>query len=143
MTAKQQAGAASHTKVDWQAIDWPKVRRNVRRLQARIVKATQEGRWNKVKALQHLLLRNPGHSDRRFRRNSIADSGAIRSLIPGNSITDSGHGDRLNTGPKQRTNERATLDNPSELGMISRLQRRRRSCPEKGYPCVNYVRFFV
>ena len=28
---------------------------NVRRLQARIVKATQEGRWDKVKALQHLL----------------------------------------------------------------------------------------
>jgi RNA-directed DNA polymerase len=27
----------------------------VRRLQARIVKATQEGRWGKVKALQHLL----------------------------------------------------------------------------------------
>jgi hypothetical protein len=29
--------------------------RQVRRLQARIVKATQEGRWNKVKALQRLL----------------------------------------------------------------------------------------
>lgn len=27
----------------------------VRSLQARIVKATQEGRWNKVKALEHLL----------------------------------------------------------------------------------------
>lgn len=27
-------------------------------LQARIVKATQEGRWNKVKALQHLLTRS-------------------------------------------------------------------------------------
>ena len=41
--------------MDWQAIDWQAIRRNVRRLQARIVKATQEGRWNKVKALQHLL----------------------------------------------------------------------------------------
>ncbi len=55
MTAKKQAGAASRNTVDWQAIDWPKVRHNVRRLQARIVKATQEGRWNKVKALQRLL----------------------------------------------------------------------------------------
>ena len=27
----------------------------VRRLQARIVKATQDGKWGKVKALQHLL----------------------------------------------------------------------------------------
>ena len=32
-----------------------KCERQVRRLQARIVKATQEGRWGKVKALQRLL----------------------------------------------------------------------------------------
>jgi RNA-directed DNA polymerase len=55
MTAEQQAGAASRNPVDWQAIDGPKVHRNVRRLQARIVKATQAGRWTKVKALQRLL----------------------------------------------------------------------------------------
>jgi RNA-directed DNA polymerase len=41
--------------VDWHTIDWHKAHQNVRRLQARIVKATQEGRWGKVKALQHLL----------------------------------------------------------------------------------------
>ncbi len=49
------AGAASHEEVDWHAIDWQQVNENVRRLQARIVKATQEGRWNKVRALQRLL----------------------------------------------------------------------------------------
>ena len=49
------ACAASHKEVDWHAIDWRTVNRNVRRLQARIVKATQESRWGKVKALQHLL----------------------------------------------------------------------------------------
>jgi RNA-directed DNA polymerase len=49
------AGATSHGAVDWHAIDWRKVHRNVRRLQARIVKAAQAGRWGKVKALQHLL----------------------------------------------------------------------------------------
>jgi RNA-directed DNA polymerase len=49
------ACAASHAEVNWQAIDWQAVNQNVRRLQARIVKATQEGRWGKVKALQHLL----------------------------------------------------------------------------------------
>jgi RNA-directed DNA polymerase len=48
-------GAASRAPVDWHAINWRAVYRNVRRLQARIVKATQEGRWNKVKALQRLL----------------------------------------------------------------------------------------
>jgi RNA-directed DNA polymerase len=48
-------GAVSHTQTDWHSIDWQKANENVRRLQARIVKATQEKRWNKVKALQHLL----------------------------------------------------------------------------------------
>jgi len=49
------AGAASHMITDWHAIDWYKAHRNVRRLQTRIVKATQEGKWGKVKALQRLL----------------------------------------------------------------------------------------
>jgi RNA-directed DNA polymerase len=53
MTAS--AGASSPTIVDWHAIDWRAVNENVRRLQARIVKATQAGRWGKVKALQRLL----------------------------------------------------------------------------------------
>jgi RNA-directed DNA polymerase len=49
------ACAPLHKGADWNAIDWRKVNRNVRRLQARIVKAVQEGRWGKVKALQRLL----------------------------------------------------------------------------------------
>lgn len=49
------ACAPFHGKVDWNAIDWRTVNRNVRQLQVRIVKATQEGRWGKVQALQHLL----------------------------------------------------------------------------------------
>lgn len=55
MTAVASAGAASHCEVDWHQINWETVHRTVRRLQARIVKATQEGRWGKVKALQRLL----------------------------------------------------------------------------------------
>lgn len=50
-----QAGAPSDVLVDWSSIDWQAVNRNVRRLQARIVKAIEAGRWGKVKALQHLL----------------------------------------------------------------------------------------
>ncbi len=50
-----RAGAVPHAEVDWHAIDWRSVNHNVRRLQARIVKATQEKRWGKVKALQRLL----------------------------------------------------------------------------------------
>ncbi len=49
------SGAASDPGVDWHAINWQKAHEEVRRLQARIVKATQEGRWGKVKALQRLL----------------------------------------------------------------------------------------
>jgi len=49
------AGAAPDVMPDWHSINWKKVWRNVRRLQARIVKATQEGRWGKVQALVYLL----------------------------------------------------------------------------------------
>jgi len=49
------ACAPRHEEVDWNAVDWRTVYRNVRRLQARIVQATQEGRWGKVQALQRLL----------------------------------------------------------------------------------------
>ena len=56
MTAEEaSAGASFHGVTDWHAIDWRIVHRNVRRLQARIVQATKEKRWGKVKALQRLL----------------------------------------------------------------------------------------
>ena len=58
MTAGLAAGAVSDTSLHWHAIDWQKVHGNVRRLQVRIVKAVKEGRWGKVKALQHLLTRS-------------------------------------------------------------------------------------
>ena len=53
--AEKLAGAAPDPGVDWHSIDWKKVYRTVRRLQARIVKAVREGRWNKVKSLVYLL----------------------------------------------------------------------------------------
>jgi RNA-directed DNA polymerase len=49
------AGAPAHDQEGWHAIAWPAAYHNVRRLPARIVQATQEGRGGKVKALQHLL----------------------------------------------------------------------------------------
>jgi RNA-directed DNA polymerase len=60
----ERAGAVVHeqeidpVEIDWEAIDWPAMEREVNRLQARIVKAEQEGRWNKVKKLQYLLTRS-------------------------------------------------------------------------------------
>jgi RNA-directed DNA polymerase len=49
------AGAVPGPATDWSAIPWRKVQRTVRRLQARIVKAIQEGRWGKVQARVYLL----------------------------------------------------------------------------------------
>jgi RNA-directed DNA polymerase len=49
------AGAAPGEATGWHAIHWRGVWRTIRRLQARIVKATQAGRWNKVRALVYLL----------------------------------------------------------------------------------------
>jgi len=62
--SQEQSGAANHiqdidaSELVWDEIDWPAIEREVNRLQARIVKAEQESRWNKVKALQHLLTRS-------------------------------------------------------------------------------------
>ncbi len=49
------ADAVSRELIHWHAINWRHVTENVRRLQARIVKATQAKRWRKVRSLQHLL----------------------------------------------------------------------------------------
>jgi len=55
MNAIHLACASSGPAAQWEQINWPHCERQVRRLQARIVKATREGRWGKVKALQWLL----------------------------------------------------------------------------------------
>ena len=47
--------APSHEVIPWDSLPWTRCRHNVKRLQARIVKATEAGRWGKVKALQWLL----------------------------------------------------------------------------------------
>lgn len=55
MTVEQPTGAALDREVSWHGINWKRVHRTVSRLQARIVRATREGRWGKVRALQYLL----------------------------------------------------------------------------------------
>ncbi len=48
----------------WNSIDWDKVSSDVNRLQTRIAKATQEGKWNLVKRLSYLLTHS--HSAKLF-----------------------------------------------------------------------------
>lgn len=55
MTEPSTGTGASSNARDWHRINWSACNRSVRRLQTRIVKATKEGRWGKVKALQWLL----------------------------------------------------------------------------------------
>jgi len=56
--AEPVAGAPSHLELMWLQTDWPRIESQVRRLQVRIAKATKEGRWGKVQALQRLLTRS-------------------------------------------------------------------------------------
>src|SRR6266446_5675032 len=55
MMKEQSFGASSDKASDWQAIDWPKVRHQVRRLQLRIAKAIRAEKHGTAKALSWLL----------------------------------------------------------------------------------------
>src|SRR5471030_1657729 len=56
MTVQQLGmGASSDRATHWHGIDWARCHREIRRLQARIVKAEQAGKHGKVRALQWLL----------------------------------------------------------------------------------------
>jgi RNA-directed DNA polymerase len=52
------AGAPSRSAQMWDQVNWSHIEADVKRLQVRIAKATREGRWGKVKALQRLLTRS-------------------------------------------------------------------------------------
>ena len=53
-TAMPLIGASS-AALTWDAIQWQRMEKRVRRLQMRIAKATRQGRRGKAKALQWLL----------------------------------------------------------------------------------------
>ena len=55
---RQTAHARSGSTFDWRDTNWSDCHRRVRSLQTRIVKAWQEGRRRKVKALQRMLVRS-------------------------------------------------------------------------------------
>ncbi len=55
MMKEQSFGASSNRVSDWKAVDWPKVRHHVRRLQLRIAKAIRAGKYGRAKALSWLL----------------------------------------------------------------------------------------
>lgn len=50
--------ASSDVPKEWVAIDWRRIQKNVRVMQIRLTKATQEGNWRRVKSLQRWLTRS-------------------------------------------------------------------------------------
>jgi RNA-directed DNA polymerase len=80
--AEMLAGAAPGRTPDWHSIEWKTVWRTVRRLQARIVKAVAEGRWNKVKALVYLLTHSFGGRALAILR-VVSNSGATTPGVDG------------------------------------------------------------
>ncbi|MEX3932900.1 group II intron reverse transcriptase/maturase [Paraburkholderia phymatum] len=57
VSGRKTGSALSHAPDNWYAVDWRRVERNVRGMQIRIAKATREGDWRRVKALQRMLTR--------------------------------------------------------------------------------------
>jgi RNA-directed DNA polymerase len=55
MNVEKSMCAPSDKASKWDQLDWSRHEHQVRRLQARLVKATREKRWGKVKSLQRLL----------------------------------------------------------------------------------------
>ena len=51
MTVDLFAGASSNKVSDWEAVNWPKIRHDVRRLQLRIAKAIRAGKYGKAQVL--------------------------------------------------------------------------------------------
>ena len=109
------AGAASHGAVDWHQIDWRRVHQTVRRLQARIVKATQAGRWGRVQALQRLLT----HS---FSGKALA----VRRVTE-------------NRGKRTPGVDRETWDTPARKATAVRQLRRRGYRPRPAASCARWA----
>ncbi len=77
------ADAPSHESMTRPAINWRKTLGNVRRLQARIVKATQAGKWHKVRALQRLLVQCCCVLTGAFERLELHEAKASRVVLRG------------------------------------------------------------
>ncbi|MBP0631740.1 group II intron reverse transcriptase/maturase [Cupriavidus sp. AcVe19-1a] len=98
---RKDESALSGAPQTWGAIDWRRVERNVREMQIRIAKATQEGDWRRVKALQRSLT-----------RSWSAKASAVRRVA-------------MNQGARTAGVDRVTWDSPeARWEAIGRLKRR-------------------
>ena len=84
--------------LEWHSINWKQVQTNVNRLQVRLVKAVKENRWNKVKALQHLLTRS-------FSGKALA----VRRVTENQGRKTAGVDNQLWDSPKKKANAALNL----------------------------------
>jgi RNA-directed DNA polymerase len=56
--SKLSSSASSHAPTEWASINWKRAQANVRAMQTRLTKATQDSNWRRVKALQRMLTRS-------------------------------------------------------------------------------------
>ncbi|OJW14303.1 group II intron reverse transcriptase/maturase [Mucilaginibacter sp. 44-25] len=97
MNVNQTACAPTDQRLDWESIDWTQCEQEVKKLQARIVKAQKECRYGKVKALQWMLT----HS---FAAKTLA----VKRVTTNNGRRTSGVDKVLWTTPQAKA--KATLD---------------------------------
>ena len=71
------AGASSRAAQKWDQANWSQMEADVKRLQVRIAKATREGRWGKVQALQRLLTRS--HSGKMLAAKRVTENRGKRT----------------------------------------------------------------
>ena len=69
--------ASSGKVAHWDQVDWPKCERQVRRLQARIVKATREGRWHWHPSRRLPPISTPTASDRNAPLRMLSNSASM------------------------------------------------------------------
>jgi len=80
VSGRKTGSALSLAPDNWHAVDWRRVERNVRGMQIRIAKATREGDWRRVKALQRMLTRTLSaklHAVRRVTQNQGARTAGV------------------------------------------------------------------
>ncbi|MGH8780691.1 reverse transcriptase N-terminal domain-containing protein, partial [Paraburkholderia sp.] len=80
VSGRKTGSALPHAPDSWHAVDWRRVERNVRGMQIRIAKATREGDWRRVKALQRMLTRTLSaklHAVRRVTQNQGARTAGV------------------------------------------------------------------
>src|SRR5476649_2571667 len=80
VSGRKTGSALSHAPDNWYAVDWRRVERNVRGMQIRIAKATREGKWRRVRALQRMLTRTLSaklHAVRRVTQNQGARTAGV------------------------------------------------------------------